>query len=67
MSCTSCNSKQYARKVCKVCEVVNDDTRKKKCSFCELCGVWICRYHNSRNLKAMLERARAAIITKIKF
>ena len=41
MSCSSCGEKSNG--YCKVCQVLDDDNKIKKVTFCNMCGVWICK------------------------
>ena len=44
MSCTNCGSTIFG--VCKVCELVDKDTSTKDVTYCDMCGVHICRQCN---------------------
>lgn len=41
MSCTSCGEKSNG--YCKVCQLLDGDNKIKKVTYCNFCGVWICK------------------------
>ena len=45
--CVTCNSKDVnfslVATTCRVCELIDNDTRNKPAAFCEFCGAYICQ------------------------
>lgn len=48
-------------RMCDVCRLVDYDTEKKWCGYCNLCDAWIC----DTDLTAYVRRALAAVRRKL--
>ena len=59
MSCSSCGEKSNG--YCKVCQVLDNDNQIKKVTFCNFCGVWICK-----TCESDVERRFAAFKSELK-
>ena len=47
--------------ICRVCELVDKDSRPKPITYCNMCYAWICEECEPN----LLKRAKAALIDKL--
>lgn len=58
MACTNCNNdKDFDRasyhEVCRACELLDGDKKKKKARYCPICGVYLCNDCRTNPLRRM--------------
>lgn len=41
-ACPKCDSMERYFQACRVCDLLDDDTKKKKVRFCKICNAFIC-------------------------